>query len=124
MREIAEQFKKLGISPGEALHYDEEFIWISHQPHVRLTIIDALNRVVIADHIIPRENFNTKYIKMFLSTSLEGLDVKYIVTDGDVRYPGVITQLGYIQQRCTFHIMKNLMDSLSQRHKLPKKRNK
>ena len=53
---------------------------------------------------------------MFLSTSLEGLDVKYIVTDGDVRYPGVITQLGYIQQRCTFHIMKNLMDSLSQRH--------
>ena len=124
MREIVEQFKKLGISPGEAVHYDEEFIWISHQPHVRLTIIDALNRVVIADHIIPRENFNTKYIKMFLSTSLEGLDVKYIVTDGDVRYPGVITQLGYIQQRCTFHIMKNLMDSLSQRHKLPKKRNK
>ena len=60
MREIAEQFKKLGISPGEAVHYDEEFIWISHQPHVRLTIIEALNRVVIADHIIPRENFNTK----------------------------------------------------------------
>ena len=116
MREISKQFKEQGINPGEVVHYDEEFIWISHQPHVRLTLIDALNRVVIADHIIPRENFNRSYIKMFLTTSLDGLDVKFIVTDGDNRYPGIIDELGYTQQRCTFHIMKNLMDSLLQRH--------
>ena len=60
MREIAEQFKKLGMSP-EAVDYDEEFKMDNSSPHmVRLTIIEALNRVVIADHIIPRENFNTK----------------------------------------------------------------
>lgn len=116
MGEIQEQLNKLGINPGEAVHYDEEFIWISHQPHVRLTLIDALNRIVIADHIIPRENFNREYVKMFLSTSLEGLDVEYIITDGDNMYPRIINELGYTQQRCTFHIMKNLMDSLSKRH--------
>ena len=116
MNEISEQFKKLEISPGEAVHYDEEFLWINHQPHVRLTLIDALNRVVIADHVIPRDMFDRNYIKLFLSTSLDGLDIKYIITDGDTRYPKIITELGYIQQRCTFHIMKNLMDSLSQRH--------
>ena len=114
--EIEKQFKELGINPGEAVHYDEQFLWLSHQPHVRLTLIDALNRIVIANHVIPRENFNREYIKMFLSTSLEGLDVKFIITDGDTRYPGIISELGYIQQRCTFHIMKNLMDSLLQRH--------
>ena len=54
---------------------------------------------VIADYIIPRENFNRSYIKMFLSTSLDGLDVKFIVTDGDNRYHGIIHELGYTQQR-------------------------
>ena len=116
MKEIEEEFKKLGIQIGEAVHYDEEFIWINHQPHVRLTIIDSLNRVVIADQIIPRELFDREYIKYFLKTSLDGLNVEYIVTDGDVRYTGIIKELGYTQQRCSFHLMKNLMDSLSKRH--------
>ena len=39
-----------------------------------------------------------------------------IITDGDIRYANIIAELGYTQQRCSFHIMKNLMDSLSQRH--------
>lgn len=116
MGEIQEQLNELGINPGEAVHYDEQFIWINHQPHVRLTVVDALNRIVIANHIIPRENFNREYVKMFLSTSLDGLDVEYIITDGDRMYPGIINELRYTQQRCTFHIMKNLMDSLSKRH--------
>lgn len=116
MREIEEEFKKLGIQVDEAVHYDEEFIWINHQPHVRLTLIDTLNRVVIADQIIPRELFDREYIKYFLKISLKDLNVKYIVTDGDVRYKRIITELGYTQQRCSFHLMKNLMDSLSQRH--------
>ena len=42
--------------------------------------------------------------------------MNYIVTDGDVRYARIIKELGYTQQRCTFHLMKNLIDSLSQRH--------
>ena len=69
MKEIEEEFKKLGIQIKEAVHNDEEFIWINHQPHVRLTIIDSLNRVVIADQIIPRELFDREYIKYFLKTS-------------------------------------------------------
>ena len=68
----------------------KNFIWINHQPHVRLTIINALNRVVIADNIIPRDSFNTGYIKLFLKTSLKDYPTLYIVTDGDVRYPKII----------------------------------
>ena len=86
IQEIKEDFKRLGIQFGEAVHYDEEFIWIDHQPHVRLTIIDALTRAVIADTVIPRELFNRDYIKFFLQSSLKDLDIEYIVTDGDVRY--------------------------------------
>ena len=114
--EIRKLMNNLGINPGEAVHYDEEFIWINHQPHVRLTLIDALNPIVIADQIIPRDSFNSTYIKYYLKTSLEGLNVQYIITDGDNRYPKIIEELGYTQQRCTFHLMKNLMDALSPRH--------
>ena len=114
--EIRKLMNNLGINPGEAVHYDEEFIWINHQPHVRLTLIDALNRIVIADQIILRDSFNSTYIKYYLKTSLEGLNVQYIITDGDNRYPKIIEELGYTQQRCTFHLMKNLMDALSPRH--------
>ena len=67
--EINKEIKESGINPSEVVHYDEEFIWINHQPHVRLTISNALNRVVIADNIIPRDSFNTGYIKLFLKTS-------------------------------------------------------
>ena len=59
---------------------------------------------------------------MFLKTSLTDYNIKYIVTDGDVRYKKIITNLGYIQQRCTFHLMKNLMDDLSQRHNTLKRK--
>ena len=78
--------------------------------------MDAFNRIIIADHIVPRENFNRAYIKYFLKISLKDLNVKFIVTDGDVRYAHIIEELGYEQHRCTFHMMKNLMDSLSKRH--------
>lgn len=114
--EIRKEIENLGINLNESIHYDEQFLWINHQPYVRLTLIDALNRIVIADEIIPREIFNGKYIKHFLKTSLKDLNVKYIITDGDNRYPKIIKDLGYIQQRCTFHLMKNLMDALSPRH--------
>ena len=40
----------------------------------------------MADTVIPRELFNRDYIKFFLQSSLKDLDIKYIVTDEDVRY--------------------------------------
>ena len=116
INQVKKELEALGINPGEAVHYDEEFIWINHQLYVRLTIVDALNRIIIADHIVPRENFNRTYIKYFLKISLKDLNVNFIVTDGDVRYAHIIEELGYEQHRCTFHMMKNLMDSLSKRH--------
>ena len=53
-----------------------------------------------------------------------------------MRYKAIITELGYTQQRCSFHLMKNLKNSLSKRHnslrrkiktfnkKIPEKENK
>ena len=88
--EINKQIKESEINPGEVVHYNEECIWINHQHHVRLIIINALNRVVIADNIIPRDSFNTEYIKLFFKRSLEDYPTRYIVTDGDVGYLKII----------------------------------
>ena len=48
----------------------KSFLWIKHQPHARLTIIDPKFKIIIADVIIPREYFTPEYIKQFLKTTL------------------------------------------------------
>jgi len=98
------------------VHYDEEFLWIKHQPYVRLTLLDAQNKLIIEDTVIPRELFTKNYIKLFLETSLENLEVNTIITDGYNAYASIIEDLGFNHQRCTFHSMKNLMDKLIKKH--------
>ena len=98
------------------VHYDEEFLWIKHQPYVRLTLLDAENKLIIEDTIISRELFTKDYIKLFLETSLRNLDVNTIITDGYRAYTSIIDDLGFNHQRCTFHAMKNLMDKLIKKH--------
>ena len=98
------------------VHYDEEFLWIKHQPYVRLTLLDAGNKLIIEDTVISRELFSKEYIKIFLETSLENLEVKTIITDGYRAYASIIDDLGFNHQRCTFHAMKNLMDKVIKKH--------
>ena len=98
------------------VHYDEEFLWIKHQPYVRLTLLDAENKLIIEDTVISRELFSKNYIKLFLETSLGNLEVKTIITDGYRAYTSIIDDLGFNHQRCTFHAMKNLMDKLIKKH--------
>ena len=98
------------------VHYDDEFLWIKHHPYVRLTLLDAENKLIIEDTIISRELFSKNYIKLFLETSLENLDVKTIIINGYRAYASIIDELGFNHQRCTFHTMKNLMDKLIKKH--------
>ena len=98
------------------VHYDEEFLWIKHQPYVRLTLLDAGNKLIIEDTVISRELFSKEYIKLFLETSLENLEVKTIITDGYRVYASIIDDLGFNHQRCTFHAMKNLMGKVIKKH--------
>ena len=82
----------------------------------RLTILDTKFRIIIADVIIPREYFCADYIKQFLTVSLQGLKVDTIITDGYRAYPEIIESIGAKQQRCSFHVMKNLMDDINPIH--------
>ena len=44
------------------------------------------------------------------------MDVDTIITDGYRAYPEIIESLGAKQQRCSFHVMKNLMDDINPIH--------
>ena len=114
--EIRKDIRNGNMPFSGVISYDEEFIWIKHQPHVRLTIIDNKSRIIIADVVIPREYFTAKYIKQFFKVSLDGLKVDTIITDGYRAYPEIIESLGAKQQRCTFHVMKNLIDKINPIH--------
>lgn len=114
--ELQEKIIKENIEFSGIVHYDEEFLWIKHQPYVRLTVLDGKNKLIIADTVIPREFFSKEFIKDFLETSLKNLEVDIIVTDGYRAYDSIIDELGFNHQRCTFHSMKNLMDKIIPKH--------
>ena len=116
IQEIQEKIITGEIEFSGLVHYDEEFLWIKYQPYVRLTLLDAENKLIIEDTVIPRELFTKEYIKIFLETSLENLEVKTIITDGYRAYASIIDDLGFNHQRCTFHAMKNLIDKLIKKH--------
>ena len=120
--EIRKEIKNGNMPFSGIISYDEEFIWIKHQPYARLTIIDTKFRIIIADIVIPRQYFTAEYIKQFLEVSLDGLKVDTIITDGYRAYPEIIESLGAKQQRCTFHVMKNLMDDINPIHLSLKRR--
>lgn len=98
------------------VHYDEEFLWIKHQTYIRLTLLNAKNKLIIEDTVISRELFSKDYIKLFLEISLGNLDVKIIITNGYRAHASIIDNLGFNHQRCTFHVMKNLMDKQIKKH--------
>ena len=116
IQELQEKILEGEIEFSGFVHYDEEFLWIKHQPYVRLTLLDAENRLIIEDSVIPREFFTKNFIKEFLETSLRNLEVKTIITDEYRAYASIIDGLGFNHQRCTFHAMKNLMDKLIKKH--------
>lgn len=116
IKELQEGILNGNVEFSGIIHYDEEYLWIKHQPYVRLTILDAENKLIIEDTVIPRHLFSKNYIKIFLETSLIDLTVETIITDGYHAYTGIIEELGYNHQRCTFHSMKNLMDKVMPKH--------
>ena len=118
IKELQELVVKDEIKFSGFVHYDEEFIWIKHQPYGRLTLLDAKNKLIIEDNVIPREFFSKTYIKSFLETSLQNINVKTIITDGYRAYASIIDDLGFNHQRCIFHAMKNLMDKLIKKHNM------
>lgn len=115
--ELQKEILNGNIEFSGIVHYDEEYLWIKHQPYVRLTLLDAENKLIIEDIVIPRHNFTKSYIKLFLEVSLENLEVKTIITDGYHAYSGIVEELGFNHQRCSFHSMKNLMDDIVPKHR-------
>ena len=118
---VRKLIKKLNIKLSGFYNYDEEFIKISKEIYVRMTIIDAHTRLIINDQIIKREDFAKETIKKYFKESLKGLKLNTIITDSYSAYPEVIEEIRVKHHSCTFHIMQGLMLHLQ---KLLNKRNR
>lgn len=107
-----QEIDKLNIKPSGHYAYDEQYVYINKKLHMRLTIIDHHNKLIIADIIISEDDFNDKTIEKFLKESLQNYPIQSITTDGRQGYKTIIEAIGAIQHRCFFHIMQNLMTPL------------
>lgn len=114
-KKVSELIKGLNIKPSGFYNYDEEFIKISKEIYVRMTIIDAHTRLIINDQLIRREEFTKETIKKYFKESFKGLKLNTIITDGYSAYPEIIEEIGAKHHSCTFHIMQRLMTPL-QKH--------
>lgn len=65
IKELQKAILNRNIEFSVIIHYDEEYLWIKPQPHVRLTILDAENKLIIEDTVIPRHLFSKNYMKIF-----------------------------------------------------------
>ena len=110
---LMNEIKKLNITPSGYYNYYEEFIKISKEIYVRLTLIDAHTRMIINDELIPKNQFNKEYIEKFLRQSTDGIKLETIITDGYSVYREIIKKLGAKHQLCTFHLMHTLMTDLN-----------
>ena len=121
-KEVENDIRNGKIKLGNVGNYDEEFLYIKHQPYVRLTLIDNKTKIILKDILVPRKLFNRNYIKSFIEDTIQGLNYHTIVTDGDNRYKKILNELGLNQQRCIFHSMQNLMAKINPVHNRLKRR--
>ena len=63
--------------------------------------MDAISNCIVADAIYDTEDETT--VEKFLRESTANKNKKAITTDLDIKYPRIITNLGFKHQLCIFH---------------------
>ena len=82
------------------------FLRKNEEKLVRLSIIDAINNLVINKGTMYQEDFDKDIVEQFLKSSLINLPIESVITDGSNMYPQIIDKLGAKHQFYVFHIIK------------------
>ena len=106
---IEKELQKAGIEPSGVYHYDEQYLFVYTRLYIRLIILDNKTKMIIAEEVISSKKFNKEFVKKFITSNLENLPLKGMVTDGVNYYQEIIDELGIPHQLCNFHKMQNLM---------------
>ena len=109
-KHLQKNIKKRNIQPSGVYHYDEEYMYNNGEKIVRLSLIDAVNNLIICERLVYQEDFDKNIMEIFLKRSLKGIPKKVLITDGHPAYPAIIEKIGIKHQICIFHIIKNHHD--------------
>lgn len=71
----------------------KSFIGNKNQKYARLSLIDANTRVIINDQKIPKEQFTSDFIEIFLTYSLKDLSIYNDPTRANPRHPLLLPDL-------------------------------
>lgn len=123
-KQVEQMIQEAQIEPSGYYHYDEQYIKINKELHMRMTLLDSITNQIINEKIVNKKEFTKNTIETFLKKSLKNLKINTIITDGNKSYPTIIESVGAIQQRCTFHIMQTLMNNIFKETNPYKRQNK
>jgi len=57
------EIERLGIKPSRHFGYDEQYVFVNKKLYLRMTIIDSINKLIIAEQLVSEEEFNDETIK-------------------------------------------------------------
>ena len=88
-------------------------VFIKKRLYMRMTLIDHQNKLIMYEHIVAKEDFNDNTIRNFLETAINTQPLKAIITDRKKVTKASLKQQVPLHHRCYFHLMHNLMTSLT-----------
>jgi hypothetical protein len=91
---------------------DEQFPRVNGEEKARMVLMDVHTNIILDEMTIPSENLDIHVKEKFIRKNLKDKIVKGVVSDSDKAYLTIFEKMGYIHQRCNFHLMQNLMDEL------------
>lgn len=107
-KHIKKQIKEHEIEYSGIIHYDEQYLNISRQTYLRLSIIDAISKITINTKIIHKNKFNQKTFENFIKESTKEFKLKVLITDGHPMYKKFCKENNIIHQQCVFHLIHEI----------------
>lgn len=91
--------------------YDVQWVRVERIWYYRHVLFDIINKILIAELLIDNEDDET--VENFIKNNIPSHKRMAIITDLKKSYDKIIDKLGFIHQKCTFHLSQNILDKVT-----------
>lgn len=90
--------------------YDVQWVRVEYVWYYRHVLFDLINKMPVAELLSDNENDET--VEKFIDKNIPPHKRTAIITDLKKSYDKIIEKLGFIHQKCTFHLKLNIDEKI------------
>lgn len=91
--------------------YDVQWVRVERVWYYRHVLFDIINKMPVAELLIDNEDDET--VENFIKNNIPSHKRIAIITDLKKSYDKIIDKLGFIHQKCIFHLSQNILDKIT-----------